>query len=210
MALCLFLFDDAQLGARLPRPRAVVRAWRRAPALALAALILAGNAYYLARPFVAVPRALTRVLVPLEPLRLVNGYGLFAVMTTTRPEIDIQGSADGRHWESYGFRYKPGDPRRGLRWNVPHQPRLDWQMWFAALARAGETPWFGRFLERLLLNAEPVTGLLAHNPFPATPPRRVRAVLYDYRFSTAAERRASGAIWTRRALGLYYPPVRLR
>ena len=86
----------------------------------------------------------------IEPLHIVSSYGLFAVMTTERNEIVIEGSNDGAEWREYEFRYKPGDVMRRPRWNIPHQPRLDWQMWFAALDDPRRLPWFSRFLERLL------------------------------------------------------------
>ena len=91
-----------------------------------------------------------------EPFRLTSPYGLFAVMTTTRDEIIVEGSDDGVHWREYQFRYKPGDVNRRPPWNIPHQPRLDWQMWFAALGGAGQNPWFSRFLERLLEERRPL------------------------------------------------------
>ncbi len=151
--------------------------------------------------------SLTRLRRGLAPLRSINGYGLFAQMTTERPEIAIEGSDDGRTWREYEFRFKPGDPRRPPRQAAPHQPRLDWPMWFAALD--GAPDWFPRLLQRLLENEPTVTALLARNPFPMRPPRFVRAVLYEYRMTSLAEHRESGAYWRRRPLGLYFPPCTL-
>ena len=145
-------------------------------------------------------RDLQRALAPFEA---VNSYGLFAVMTTSRPEIVVEGSDDGRTWVPYEFRWKPGDVRRRPAFVAPHQPRLDWQMWFAALGSCDDNPWLVRFMERLREGAPPVRRLLAVDPFPGTPPRFVRAVLYDYRFSSIGERRSSGAWWRRQPLGLY-------
>ena len=96
------------------------------------------------------PRSAQAVDGLIEPLHIVSTYGLFAVMTTERDEIVIEGSNDGVEWREYEFRYKPGDVARRPRWNIPHQPRLDWQMWFAALDDPRRLPWFPRFLERLL------------------------------------------------------------
>ncbi len=155
------------------------------------------------------PPALLEPLRWARPLRSVNGYGLFAVMTTTRPEIVVEGSGDGRTWVPYRFRWKPGALEERPRFVEPHQPRLDWQMWFAALAGPGRTPWFEPFLERLLEGPPHVLGLLAENPFPEGPPRFVRAELYRYRFTDRATRRASGAWWTRERLGTYLPPREL-
>jgi lipase maturation factor 1 len=145
----------------------------------------------------------------IEPLHIVGGYGLFAVMTTTRREIIIQGSDDGAEWRDYAFRYKPGDVTRRPIWNIPHQPRLDWQMWFAALDSPVRLPWFSRFLERLLENDPAVTALLERNPFADKPPAYLRAEFYDYTYASAAEK-AKGEWWDRRPLGLYFPPVQRR
>jgi hypothetical protein len=144
-----------------------------------------------------------------EPLHMVSGYGLFAVMTTQRDEIVIEGSADGADWREYEFRYKPGDLTRRPPWNIPHQPRLDWQMWFAALEDPRRLQWFPRFLKALLENQPAVLALMEKNPFPETPPRYVRAQFYDYRFSDRVEK-ASGRWWHRHLLGTYYPEVSLK
>lgn len=209
LALVIMLFDDAQFGVRRYRKRPLPGA-ARLLVVPVTALVLFLNAYYLARPFVDVmPAWSTRLAQHLAPFAIVNGYGLFAVMTTTRPEIDIQGSRDGRQWQSYVLRYKPGAVDRQPPWNVPHQPRLDWQLWFAALGSADRNPWFTRLLERLLHGRREVTQLFAETPFAAAPPRYVRALLWTYRFTTPAERRRSGAWWVREAAGLYYPAVQL-
>jgi hypothetical protein len=146
----------------------------------------------------------------IDPFRSVNSYGLFRVMTTERPEIAVEGSADGERWIEYRFKDKPGDSLAAPRFVAPHQPRLDWQMWFAALGRFETELWFQAFLRRLLEGSPAVTGLLASNPFPDRPPRFVRARLYDYRFTTAEQRRRTGAWWTRRLIGEYAPEVALK
>ena len=145
-----------------------------------------------------------------EPFRIVNGYGLFRVMTKSRPEIIVEGSGDGIEWLPYEFRWKPGDPNQPPHWVAPHQPRLDWQMWFAALGNYRQNPWFVGLTRRLLENNPAVTRLLAHNPFPDKPPLYVRSTLYDYHFTSRAERRATGAWWRRKERGEYLPPVSLR
>jgi hypothetical protein len=144
----------------------------------------------------------------LEPLHIVSAYGLFAVMTTQRDEIVIEGSEDGMVWREYEFRYKPGDVARRPPWNIPHQPRLDWQMWFAALDDPQREPWFSRFLERLLENEPSVTGLLERNPFPDKPPTYVRAEFYEYTF--AGNDQAAGQWWNRRLAGLYFSRAGLK
>ena len=144
-----------------------------------------------------------------DPLRIVSSYGLFAIMTTERHEIVIEGSDDGVEWREYQFRYKPGDVARRPRWNIPHQPRLDWQMWFAALEDVRGLPWFWQFMRRLLQNDPTVTALLEKNPFPDQPPRYVRAQIYDYTYAPSTGK-ATGLWWHRRLLGLYFPVVQLR
>lgn len=157
-------------------------------------------------PAARLPAAASRLLRLLQPFRTVNSYGLFRVMTTERPEIIVEGSRDGERWEPYEFRHKAGDPSRPPPWVAPHQPRLDWQMWFAALGSWQQSRWFRAFLVRLLEGARPVTGLLEETPFDE-PPRYVRAVLYDYRFTTWPERRKTGRWWRRERLGPYSPVV---
>jgi hypothetical protein len=153
----------------------------------------------------AIPGPLIAVYRLLAPLRSANGYGLFAVMTTERPEIVVEGSEDGTTWRPYEFRWKPGDPLRRPRFVAPHQPRLDWQIWFAALGDYRSNPWLTNLMARLLEGAPEVESLLAANPFPGLPPRFVRAVLYEYRFTDAQERRRTGAWWRRELRGLYAP-----
>jgi hypothetical protein len=153
----------------------------------------------------ATPGPLVAVYRLVAPFRSANGYGLFAVMTKERPEIVLEGSADGEIWKPYEFRWKPGDPLRRPRFVAPHQPRLDWQMWFAALGDYRANPWLVSTMARLQEGSPEVLGLLATNPFPGKPPRYVRAVLYDYRFTNAEERRRTGAWWTRELRGLYAP-----
>jgi predicted DCC family thiol-disulfide oxidoreductase YuxK len=142
----------------------------------------------------------------LQPFRSFNSYGLFAVMTPTRREIIIEGSDDGRDWLAYEFTYKPGDAKRRPAFVAPYQPRLDWQMWFAALGSWRYNPWFVRLELRLLQNSPPVVALLQHNPFPNAPPKYLRAMLYEYHFTDRAERRATGDWWRRKVLGPYIPP----
>ena len=217
IALCLLLLDDAALERiarffRTPRPREPVRPGVRRGAIAvglLLAVLSTVQMISLLFPAFPLPAAATSAYRLAEPFRSVNRYGLFAVMTTRRPEIEIQGSDDGSEWKIYGFRWKPGDPARRPAYVSPHQPRLDWQMWFAALGSYRENAWFVAF-ERRLLEGEPsVLGLLASNPFAAHPPRFIRAVLFEYRFTTIDEKRKTGMWWKRSELGLYCPPISL-
>jgi len=138
-----------------------------------------------------------------SPFRLVNGYGLFSVMTQERREIIIQGSEDGLVWKNYNFRFKPGDPHRAPPWVAPYMPRLDWQMWFSALGEAEQNPWFFSLMQRLLEGSPAVLALLEDNPFPHKPPRFVRALSDDYTFTMAAEARRSGDWWAVEPAAIY-------
>jgi predicted DCC family thiol-disulfide oxidoreductase YuxK len=220
MLLCLLLFDDAAVQKILPRRlipslslRAAPKTPRRAVSViagALAALIVFCSLVQMDLRFGGTPPAVALAVdEAIEPLHIVSGYGLFAVMTTERDEIVIEGSNDGLAWREYEFRYKPGDLARRPPWNIPHQPRLDWQMWFAALEDPRRLRWFARFLERVLENEPSVMALLAGNPFPDKPPLYVRAQFYDYTYADARAK-AQGLWWNRRLLGPYFPTVRLK
>ncbi len=220
IALCLFLYDDAALQrfipARLARRSSAAfarkppsRFARRAMGVLAALLVFTGLAQIVITLRGDVPDPIGTVLGLIEPFHLVNRYGLFAVMTTTRPEIIVEGSNDGQTWQAYEFRYKAGDVTRPPLWVEPLQPRLDWQMWFAALGDYQSNPWFVQFVLRLLQGSPEVLALLAHNPFPDRPPRYIRAELYDYDFTDPATLASSGAWWRRELIGLYLPPVAL-
>jgi lipase maturation factor 1 len=156
------------------------------------------------------PGPLLGLLRWVSPLRTVNSYGLFAVMTNLRPEIVVEGSDDGVAWLAYEFKWKPGELKRRPAFVAPHQPRLDWQMWFAALGDYRGNPWFVNFLVCLLRGSPEVLVLLEKNPFPDKPPRYLRAVLYEYHFTDFATRRLTGAWWRRERKGLYCPEISLR
>ena len=220
MVLCLALFDDAAIRAIFPQRLARVlpaRAEKRAPLRAVTVVV---GAFALLTVFCSLvemderfggspPAPAAAVDRLIEPLHIVSSYGLFAVMTTERDEIVIEGSYDGVLWREYEFRYKPGDVARRPRWNIPHQPRLDWQMWFAALEDPQRLRWFWHFLHRLLENEPAVTALLEKNPFADRPPLYVRAEFYDYTYASSEEK-AKGLWWHRRPLGLYFPEVHLK
>jgi predicted DCC family thiol-disulfide oxidoreductase YuxK len=147
---------------------------------------------------------------PIEPYHVANAYGLFEVMTTERPEIIIQGSDDGLTWKSYAFRYKPDDDlTRRPRFCTPHMPRLDWQLWFAAMGDVNSSPWTIGLFFRLLEGSPDVLALFRDNPFPDHPPKYVRALLYQYHFTTRAQRARTGDWWTREPAGEFCPPVTL-
>jgi lipase maturation factor 1 len=214
-ALCLFLLDDQTLGSwghvQLGAAAAPGRV-RRGLLVGVAVVTIPVSAVAFAGalgmqlPGAAFVDPLANLMAP---FRSVNGYGLFAVMTTTRPEIILEGSEDGTTWLEYEFKYKAGNVHRRPPWVAPRQPRLDWQMWFAALSRFDDEPWFQNLLVRLLEADSDVLKLLEHDPFQGRKPRYIRAVLYRYRFADAGAREREGAWWTRERLGEYSPTLSL-
>jgi len=219
IVLCVALLDDALLARLVPRALAeraqAPRDLRRAPlALRIAGLALAGFAVLFTGAKLLenvglvdeIPGALVSIDACVAPCRSLSDYGLFRVMTKQRREIEIQGSDDGVEWKPYPFRWKPGDVERPPAWCAPHMPRLDWQMWFAALAPAQRSRWLAPLVDRLLEGSPDVLDLFAANPFAVRPPRAVRAVLYDYRFTSGEEHAATGAWWKRTELGTFLPP----
>ena len=155
------------------------------------------------------PVAVQGVVKFISPLGIVNRYGLFTVMTTERPEIVIEGSNDGVIWKEYKFRHKPSDLDRLLPVVAPYQPRLDWQMWFAALGNYQRNPWFIKLVEHLAKGTPEVLGLLESNPFPDNTPIYIRALLYKYEFTDYQERKNTGNIWKRELEGYYLPEVKV-
>ena len=224
LVLCVSLLDDRVLdrvlervlprgaalrGPQVPQPRWAVYVIRSVAPLFLI-LSLLTFAREIAQTIPGARGAFdTPLLRAVAPLRSVNGYGLFRVMTTERPEIAIEGSADSVQWREYGFRWKPGDPARRPAFVAPHMPRLDWQMWFAALDPDGAREWLVPLLEHLLRGTPEVVALLGSNPFPERAPRYVRLAYYHYRFSTPAERSRTGAWWERQFLGYLTPALSL-
>jgi len=223
IALCLLLIDDAVAaslcrGAAHRPSTATERRHYKSDrlcsyaAIAVIVLTLPINAWLIfsafeprARP----PNALASAYEQLEAFRIVNGYGLFRVMTKDRGEIVLEGSVDGMDWLPYEFKWKPGDVKRAPGWCAPHQPRLDWQMWFAALETPQQNSWLLGLVFKLLQGSHDTSRLLAHNPFPDKAPRYIRATFYRYRFTTGSELRQTGAWWKRQELREYLPGVSL-
>lgn len=215
IALCCMLPDDSfwrwllrlDAGAKIIGPPIRWRRWINVP---LSIVILAltipicVEALGVSTPM---PAPVAQLSSYAQQLRLTNGYGLFAVMTTQRHELVIQGSDDGREWKTYEFKWKPGDLGQRPEFTTPHMPRLDWQMWFAALGDANENPWIVFFMQRLLEGSKPVLDLMDTNPFPDHPPRYLRAMAYDYQMTNFAEKRATGDWWKRQELGIYFGPI---
>ena len=208
MALCLFLFDDRALAKLRLKAREV--GVKPAIAAAAATIVVVLSISELGGIFAGSTFEETNALVRwAAPFGIVNTYGLFAVMTTSRPEIIVQGSNDRATWLDYEFKHKPGDLHRPPSWVAPHQPRLDWQMWFAALSGPRSAPWFANFMVRLLQGSPDVRRLLAKDPFPASPPKYVRAVWFNYSFTDYSTRPESGEWWKRSPRGMYFPEISL-
>ena len=219
IALCVLLFDDRKWPTFLKRHLLLrntsTAALRRIKPLRILSgcvfatlLILSSLAFARSLGWrSAGGKSLAKLQEAISPFRSVNGYGLFATMTTRRPEIIVEGSADGEHWLPYTFRYKVGDIFQAPPMIPFHMPRLDWQMWFAALGhwRSNRNGWFLAFLKRLKHANAPVLALLADDPFGGKTPRFLRSSLFDYRFSAYDEKETSGAWWTRVPLGQYAP-----
>ena len=146
----------------------------------------------------------------IRPFHIFNSYGLFAVMTTSRPEIIFLGSNDRENWYPYEFKWKPGDVTRKPEFLAPHLPRLDWQMWFAALSSYERNPWLIQFMIRLLEGSSEVIALLKINPFPDSPPKYIQAVVYDFRFTDYETRNRDNSWWTRKFLRPYAPTMHLQ
>lgn len=217
--LCIFLVDDRDIARLLGRGRIERLAGRvrvpgpagRCGAKLLLLAILGSNVLMLwqgsGRPL---PFPLSAWLDLTSRIAIVNNYGPFAVMTTRRPEIVIEGSEDGAEWKPYLFKYKPGPLDRPLGWIIPHQPRLDWQMWFAALSPDHPPFWFLRLMEQLKTGSPKVLQLFEAVPFSGRPPEYLRARYFLYEFASPAVRGREGNIWQRRYLGVYIdsaPPV---
>jgi hypothetical protein len=198
--LGILLVDDEVLARlRLPKPQTTPRSMR---ASRLAAVILPAHIITTTLMFF-MPGFPTAQLF--GPTRIVNSFGLFAVMTRGRYEIEFQGTGDGVNWVPYPFRYKPQDVRHAPAIFAPYQPRFDWNLWFASLGSVDDNRWVMNVENRLIENRGPVFELFAGNPFAAKAPRAVRAVIWQYWFTSRAERRQSGAWWKRELRGQYAP-----
>jgi predicted DCC family thiol-disulfide oxidoreductase YuxK len=211
IALCLFLFDDACFARWkvASKPIALRPPWRAATAVVwtLVAFLSGVELWSLAGK---VPEPLVAAQRQVSQFGLVNHYGLFSVMTTKRMEIQIEASLDGQSWEPYLFRYKPGPVSRRPPWVEPYQPRLDWQMWFAALSGARDNPWFIRTMVGLLRDSKPVKALFEQTPFGGAQVKFLRASIYEYHFTSWEERQKTGNYWKRELKGLYFPVISLR
>lgn len=220
ITLCLLLLDDAFLRPitpdfyEEPLPREEMRTSGRfkrgLSRLGIMAVVVLTLPHLLSTVGIPLPRWVFVPTASVATLRSFNSYGLFAVMTPTRPEIIVEGSSDGKNWFPYEFKHKPGNLLRRPPQIAPHQPRLDWQMWFAALGDYKQNQWFLALCVRLLQGQASVIDLMDTNPFPEKPPVMIRAWVYEYEFTTRAERRQTGEWWKRKLLGPYCPVLSLK
>jgi hypothetical protein len=219
IALCILLLDDTFLRRIFPRGiksrlSETVPSIRLAHTAAMTVLLLViawlSIPLFYAQVFGTPLRpGYLEIYREVAPLRLTNTYGLFAVMTTSRPEVIIEGSADGETWVEYGLRHQPQKLDEWPTIVAPHQPRLDWQLWFAALGNYQRNPWFVNLIHRLLQGSDDVEALFAKNPFPDEPPMFVRAQIYDYTFTDWSTRSETGQWWQRELRGEYLSAVSL-
>ena len=217
IGLCFALLDDAQLAwlfsfirrPEVPQPRPAPR-WYKVETILVGLIVFGISAIQMGMMFDrALPKPLLAVVRFSAPFRSINNYGLFAVMTTERDEIVLEGSNDGRLWKPYAFPWKPGNVKEAPHWAMPHQPRLDWQMWFAALGNYRNNPWVLKMMAAVLKGEKPVLALFKTNPFPQKPPRYLRAAFYKYEFTNFTTRHKTGAWWQRQKKGLYVPVLSL-
>lgn len=221
IALCVLLLDDGVLKKCIPQKwrienketRSRIPGWKKWLVKGVGQGVLAISILLYIIPLfvspVSYPSAFISTVNSIRPFHIVNRYGLFAVMTTSRPEISIQGSDDGKTWKEYKFKWKPGDLDQAPAFVAPHQPRLDWQMWFAALSNYERNPWLIQFMIRLLQGASPVLALLENNPFPDRPPKYIQAGVNDYWFTDMETRKKTGNWWQKEYKAPYTPVLQL-
>jgi lipase maturation factor 1 len=206
LVLGVLLLDDrilARVGLRTPATtevRARSRIRQRVEPIVLGVVLYATVTAFLplrSVPLIGAPNRL------LDPFRIANAYGLFAVMTEARYEIEFQGSRDGTTWVAYPFRYKPQDPTERPDIYAPYQPRFEWNLWFASLGPWEQSSWVVRAQQRLVEGSPSVLRLFRRDPFAGKPPALVRTVLWQYWFIDRATKRATGAWWRRRELGMF-------
>ena len=213
--LCLFLFDDRALQRVLPQnlqtrlnwqPTVTANIAKQAGVglLATFILIIGTLKLYELGTHKNIPGIAAKVMHYTSAYSIVNQYHVFPTMTSNRIELELVGSQDGIEWKPYRFKYKPDKLNERPQFIIPHQPRVDWQMWFVTL-HPRHVPWFGHFLEALLDNSPTATALLAHNPFPESPPRYIRVDAYQYHFTNFEEREETGNWWKRTPLGVFTP-----
>ena len=216
LAMFIFLFDDQAIKNRFPgwslKLKPVAPSTLNKYLLRVTAVIIL--VFSTSQLIVFFSRTHLDILKPVyainNSLHFTSTYGPFAVMTRVRNEIIIEGSDDGSDWKEYEFSYKPDALDKMPGWIIPHQPRLDWQMWFAALDNRNQRFWFNSLMVRLLQGSHAVTRLFKTNPFPTHPPTYIRARFYRYHFNYSKTGADKSDWWTREYEGVYFPMARLK
>jgi len=217
IALCLFLLDDRFLqkwlpwlsrfgksGSPEPAPPPLPVVERGLLALVSPLIIVSSLTVFAWSNFHwSAPRVLAKITGYTNSYGLGLDYHVFPTMQVQQQVLEIQGSHDGRDWKTYTFRYKPGAVSSAPRFIVPHQPRLDWMIWFVPSQANWNKEWFNGFMDALLRGSPTVLALLENNPFPDRPPRYLRVPAWEYHFTTPEQRKATGNWWTRKYLGLF-------
>jgi hypothetical protein len=211
LVLGVLLLDDGMLArVGFAQPAAPDATRERHPVARRAEVVILGVAFYTtivaflfggSASFLSLPDRL------LSPFRIANAYGLFAVMTEQRYEIEFQGSNDGKTWIPYEFKYKPQNPAERPGFYAPYQPRFDWNLWFASLTSWRSAPWVVLAEQRLVEGSPQVLSLFRGDPFKGKPPTMVRTILWQYWFTDLATKRKTKDWWRRQELAPYAPPV---
>jgi hypothetical protein len=212
--IAISCFDDRSLSRILPMHAGALEPLALPHQVAVTGLALLVAALSI-RPVLNMLSAAQLMNASFEPLHLVNTYGAFGSVSRQRFEVVLEGTTDSvitpaTQWKEYQFKAKPGDVSRRPSVVAPYHLRLDWLMWFAGLSRDYSEPWLLPLVARLLQNDKPTLGLMAANPYPDRPPAFIRARYYEYRFTTAEERRRTGDWWARTLVGEYLPPLSLQ
>jgi hypothetical protein len=212
----LACFDDQFWSQILPR--ALVRCATNAAASAsssrpmrrVAWVIAAILAFLSIQPVVNMISPNQIMNTSFDPLDLVNTYGAFGSVGKVRYNVVFEGTDaatpdDNAQWREYLYRALPVALDQRPPQIAPYQPRLDWQMWFAAMSTPDEYPWTLHLIWKLLHNDPGALSLFGGNPFPDKPPRFVRAVLYSYAFAPLGNQ--AHLWWNRKELSLWLPPL---
>lgn len=211
--LCLFLLDDRVVSHLLPKAlqqrihdQGKAAGFISKSLLSVSAILILTvslSTFYWRITKQPLPELLASTINISRQYGVGHIFHIFPTMQTERQELEIQGSYNGRDWYSYEFKYKPGPLNRAPRFNIPHQPRLDWMMWFIPPQSRMDNYWFQQLLRRLQQGSPQVLALLEHNPFPQLPPRYIRVIAYQYHFSSPQQRAQTGDWWTREYLGIF-------
>lgn len=223
IVLCLFLLDDDFLKKILPERLSgfilkdkfistktkTPLANYALPVFAFLILLSSLTAFTSMVSHTSFPEPLARATFLVRSWGIGHIFHVFPTMQTERHELQVEGSNDGKHWKAYDFKYKPGALDKRPEFIVPHQPRLDWMIWFVPPRSDNMLYWFDRFIERLHEGSDEVLDLLEYNPFPDKPPTYLRVQVFQYHFTNWQEREQTGQWWKREYLG-EFPYVRPR